>query len=296
VSPESPDSFRYRAATPEAECWGAVVTGCGRYLAPPGRPYPPPGHPADHSFTWEGGRVMGSFQVVYVERGEGELETEAGGRCRVGEGTAMLLHPGAWHRYRPAPGTGWLEKWVELGGPLVRRLVEKGVLDPLRPAVAVSRRLDWEARLDSLQRLFSAEPCAHARELAAHVADLLALVHESQEGPGAGRAAMSFVDKARRIMEDAEGAPRPVPEIARSLGVSYSHFRRQFRRSTGISPRQYQLRIRLQRAQRLLGATGDTLKEISERLGFSSPFHLSSSFKAAFGVCPSSWRRQGGGR
>jgi len=83
-----------------------------------------------------------------------------------------------------------------------------------------------------------------------------------------------------------------MPELARSLGVAYSYFRREFRMRTGISPRQYLLRIRMQRAQRMLGSSGDSLKQVADRLGFSSAYHLSSAFKAEFGVAPSRWRRR----
>jgi AraC-like DNA-binding protein len=48
----------------------------------------------------------------------------------------------------------------------------------------------------------------------------------------------------------------------------------------------------MQRAQRMLGASGESLKQIADRLGFSSAYHLSSAFKAEFGMAPSLWRRR----
>ena len=268
------------------------MTGGGRFTALPHRPYPPPGHPSDHRFTWENGRVLGAFQVVYVAEGRGEFETRATGLVPVESGSALLLFPGTWHRYRPDAGTGWLEQWVEIGGPLLDRMLREGVFAPARPFVAVSRRLELEARIETLHGLVSRQPAGDAPELAAQALGVLSLLHASTRALGSPRSVVAAVEQAKRIMEDASGRPVSMPELARSLGVAYSYFRREFRTRTGISPRQYLLRIRMQRAQRMLGSSDDSLKQVADRLGFSSAYHLSSAFKAAFGMAPSRWRRR----
>lgn len=291
VSPP-PDFFRYRVPTPGADAWGAVVTGGGRFTALPGRPYPPRGHPGDHSFTWERGRVLGAFQVVYIAEGRGEFETRAVGRLEVGSGTALLLLPGVWHRYRPLRATGWVELWVEIGGALIEGMIRGGIFSEERPVVAVARGLELEGRLGALHRLMSTEPPGEAPELAAQALGVLSLLHASRNEPGRPRSIVAAVDQAKRMMEEGDTRSVRMPALARSLGVAYSYFRREFRLRTGMSPRQYLLRIRMQRAQRLLGSSDDSLKQVAERLGFSSPFHLSSAFKAEFGIAPSRWRRK----
>ncbi len=287
-----PDFFRYLVATPGQDCWGAIVTGGGRFTALPRRPYPPPGHPLDHTFTWENGRVLGAFQVVYVAEGAGEFETRATGRIPVGAGTALLLFPGTWHRYRPRGEAGWVEQWVEIGGAILEQMLREGVFSPDSPVARVERRLEFEARIASIHGMVSAPGAADAPELAAHALGMLALLHASRHGRHPPRSVVAAVEQARRAMEDAGGAPVSMPGLARSLGVAYSHFRREFRARTGMPPRQYLLRMRMQRAQRLLGASDESLKQIAERLGFSSAYHLSSAFKAEFGMAPSHWRRR----
>lgn len=286
------DFFRYGAATPEAEAWGALVTGGGRFAALPQQPYPPAGHPSDHAFSWERGRVLGAFQVVFVAEGTGEFESRATGRLAIGAGSALLLFPGTWHRYRPGAESGWVEKWVEIGGPLVGRLLAEGTFNPRQPVLAITRRAELEGTLDAIQRLLLLDSAGYAPELAAHAVMLLALLRASRQEQKPLPAIASAVEEAKRMMEDITRDPLPMPELARALGVSYSYFRREFRRRTGISPRQYQLRLRMQRAQRLLGASDDSLKQIADRLGFSSAYHLSLAFKAEFGLAPSHWRRR----
>jgi AraC-like DNA-binding protein len=50
--------------------------------------------------------------------------------------------------------------------------------------------------------------------------------------------------------------------------------------------------LRVRRAESLLRNTPMTLKEIAERLGYSSPFHLSKEFKKQTGIAPDAWRRK----
>jgi transcriptional regulator GlxA family with amidase domain len=60
----------------------------------------------------------------------------------------------------------------------------------------------------------------------------------------------------------------------------------------GISPKQYHLRLQLRRAEELLANTTKSVKEISQILGFDSPYHLSAVFKAHTSLAPSHWRER----
>jgi transcriptional regulator GlxA family with amidase domain len=83
-----------------------------------------------------------------------------------------------------------------------------------------------------------------------------------------------------------------VEQLARELNVSYSSFRQAFKAQTGISPKQYQLQIRLHKAQDFLANTPKSVGEIADILGFDSAFHLSKQFKDSTGMAPQAWRRR----
>jgi len=285
------DFFRYVLPHAGAADWGVVVTGGGVIRVRAGDAYPPPGHPRDHSFDWDNGRVLAAFQVVHVAQGSGEFESEATGARRVVAGTALLLFPGLWHRYRPDPATGWTEKWVEFGGSIPQRLAQTRVLTPANAVVAVASPGELEASLDRIHDGLRREVDGSEPELSADALGVLALLQRARPDPAETKPVAVAVARARRLMEE-EGAARPLPDLARELGVAYSSFRREFVRRTGLSPQQYQGRVRLQRAQRLLGGTDQTVKQIADRLGFSSAFHLSAAFAAHFGLPPREWRQR----
>lgn len=290
--PDAQSFFRYLLPTTAARAWGIAVTGGGRFSARAGEVYPPRQHPEDHAFEWEGGRVLGALQVVLITAGTGEFESQATGRVLIGAGTAVLLLPGVWHRYRPSPATGWVEKWVELGGTVIDGLIAAGTFQSRRAVVSTLGADGCERTMDAMHEMLIDSPEGNEGEMAAEAVRLLSRL---QDAPGersrsGGTPIERAVAQAKRRLETESVESPSMPELARELGVGYSHFRREFTRRTGFSPRQYQLRMRLQRAQRLLGATEQSIKEIADRLGFSSAFHLSAAFKSHFGIAPRDWR------
>ena len=93
------------------------------------------------------------------------------------------------------------------------------------------------------------------------------------------------------LREDREPAPT-IAELAREVGISTFHFIRQFEAVFGLTPHQYRIQTRLERAKRLL-ATGDhTVTDVCMEVGFSSLGSFSTLFTRRFGETPSSYRRR----
>jgi len=46
-------------------------------------------------------------------------------RQAIEAGDAFLLFPGKWHRYRPAPSTGWDEHWIGFNGSYADQIMSR---------------------------------------------------------------------------------------------------------------------------------------------------------------------------
>jgi AraC family transcriptional regulator len=79
--------------------------------------------------------------------------------------------------------------------------------------------------------------------------------------------------------------------LGQQIGFSPYYFARLFRQSTGESPHQYVLRLRLERVQSLLKNTDLSLTQIALESGFANQSHLTQSFKRQFGVTPKTYRQ-----
>jgi AraC family transcriptional regulator len=78
-------------------------------------------------------------------------------------------------------------------------------------------------------------------------------------------------------------------ELARHAGVGERHFLRAFRGSTGMTPHQYVLWRRVERAKGLIDA-GLPLSQVSQACGFGDQSQLTRSFARRFGVTPGRYR------
>ena len=79
--------------------------------------------------------------------------------------------------------------------------------------------------------------------------------------------------------------------IASATGLSPSHFARRFRTTMGMAPHQYLMRLRIERARRLLSDTDSSVVEIAVACGFANQEHLTRLFKRRHGVAPAAYRR-----
>lgn len=80
--------------------------------------------------------------------------------------------------------------------------------------------------------------------------------------------------------------------LAKEENMSCAHFRRLFRKKTGMTPTQYITLLRLKHAERMLLETKLNVKEISQKIGFSDQLYFSKVFSKHFGVSPSEFRNR----
>ena len=81
-----------------------------------------------------------------------------------------------------------------------------------------------------------------------------------------------------------------VEDLARMAGQSRSAFSSLFRTATGSSPIEYQNKLKMTLAQRMLVETGLRLDDIAERTGYSDLSTFSRAFSRHTGLSPSRYR------
>jgi AraC-like DNA-binding protein len=83
----------------------------------------------------------------------------------------------------------------------------------------------------------------------------------------------------------------PLNEIARTCGLSVSHFSRAFRRSTGLSPHAWLLDMRIEAAKAMLRRREAPLAMIALGCGFADQSHFTRVFTQRVGLSPGAWRK-----
>ena len=82
-----------------------------------------------------------------------------------------------------------------------------------------------------------------------------------------------------------------IDALAKTAGLSSSHFIRMFQHATGLSPHQYILRARVLRGQELLRTTHESIAEIARLTGFCGQSHFTMHFRRVLGVTPRRYLR-----
>lgn len=80
-------------------------------------------------------------------------------------------------------------------------------------------------------------------------------------------------------------------ELSRLANLGPHHFCRMFRRSTGLTPRQYVIRMRVDHAMKLMRRERHlTLSAVASEAGFVDQSHLTNTFRKVTGSTPAAWR------
>jgi AraC family transcriptional regulator len=79
-------------------------------------------------------------------------------------------------------------------------------------------------------------------------------------------------------------------DLAQLLGISQFHFSHSFKQALGVSPYQYLIQQRIERAKRLLKQTERSIMDIAFDCGFNSHSHLSKQFRQLTGMTPRVYR------
>jgi len=103
-----------------------------------------------------------------------------------------------------------------------------------------------------------------------------------------------------RLLERMEWEPEARfshEEMSRECGLTKSHFYSLFKSATGMTPKAYQLRLKMKKAAALLLESDQSVTRISEQLGYDTVHYFSKQFSDFYRQSPTQYRslRRGGG-
>ena len=289
--PETADTdfSLYLTHSSEDENWQMVCTDAGRTWIPPGSPYPP--HLEKHPESFQSvsvGRRINEYQMVYIPAGQGTLEMDER-RYLVESGSLFLLFPDIRHAYHPDPTTGWTELWVGFSGPQVDALLAAGIISPAQPLF----HLGYQAKLVSgFQTIFEQvklQSPLYQFRVCAEVMRLLAETLSLERLSAQPTRSQKIVEQAKAFIEGHISTVFDLDHLGAAVGLSLPHLNEVFKSYTGMTPYQYCIHVKINRAKEILANGRCSVKEISWQVGFDDPYYFSRLFKKKTGFSPSQW-------
>lgn len=274
--------------------WGIWIQGTGKRIVPPGSPYQVFEKNAPYQWGKLGkGRILNEFQFVYITEGQGLFWTHRAKKpLKVKAGDILVVLPGKWHNYNPLPDVGWVEHWVSFNGSIPETWYEKNLLSEkhiiLQPNVNEHVLMLFEELLNIAQTVPPYSNQIQAGLTMQIFANALSLIQHQNDT--LGDRDFSIIEMAKCYLHDHWNKEVDMVELANNLNISYRHFRRLFKASTGVPPQQYILNLKINQSKKLLEGPF-TIKEIAYKAGFTDPYHFSRLFKQRTGISPSRWRK-----
>lgn len=285
------DFFKYTSVNEEDIAWGLFLNVVGKSTTQPNKTYPSPEHPNGYYFQWEKGRILNEYQINYITNGYGTLENNRG-TFRVKPGTLMIIRKDEWHRYKPDTDQTWTENYIGFDGAFTDHFLKKNSILKGQSVIYCGIREDL---LDTYYKIFDLvknETPGNQLIASGMVIKLLGyIVAWEKQKDFSGNPIEQFIQESRYHMRKHVDEEIDLEKLAQDKCLSYSYFRKMFKKYTGVSPHQYHLDLKLIRAKELLLTSNMTIKEISYKLGFQSVHYFSRIFKNKMGCPPSDIRK-----
>jgi len=103
---------------------------------------------------------------------------------------------------------------------------------------------------------------------------------------------LSLSDQVVRHLSRNYRNPFSLEELARQLNYSQQYISRKYKEQTGLSPRDYVIRLRMEKAKTLLADKMATQQEIASYVGYPDLMYFNRMFKKHTGMTPGQFRKQ----
>jgi len=235
------------------------------------------------------------FELLYII--EGQTTVDICGNVIVGEpGDLLIYYPHEEHTETRRPGVfsivclRFAPGVIDLPGDIPGRRETGGVV-----------RLPWPERFQNLfERMVQEREMddqwhdtmsgVYLVEFSVLLRRALSKIARDTESHASERS--MHLENALELMHASLDTNLSLTELAERAHMSESHFSHTFKDATGLSPKKYQIRTKMLKAQELLRHSGASVKEVAASLGYDDPHYFSRLYKKTMGVSPSEAREQ----
>lgn len=290
-------NVKYLTINKRDENWGLCVTTVGFQSIDHHSPYPPEGHPSQYRFNPTHGRILHEYQLVYITKGEGMFQSNTLKATQVNGGTVFLLFPGEWHTYYPNYKTGWHTYWIGFRGYFPDNLLKSGFSSKKIPIHEIGFKEELVKLFERSIELVKQEKTGFQQIVSGITIHMLGMIYYIiKNGYFEDKEIVEKIKMAKIMMQQDTTGETDLGHMANELNMSYSWFRKMFKQYTGLSPAQYQLQIKLEKAKALLVNSSLSIKQIAYRLGFESPNYFTTFFKNKTSLTPTAFKKLSQGK
>lgn len=283
--------IKYLPTNNDENTWGMSISGIGFQSIDPQNTYPLKGHPIGYTFNPERGRIIEEFALVYIIKGEGVFTSINCTKKKISKGDVFFIFPEQWHSYQPTVNIGWDEYYVTFQGEYFLKLLNE-IINRENPIYHIGINDQIVKHFSEMLDCAMAQKTGFQAVLAGITMHIIGLIYSISKNQDCGSDSMQKIQEACVLIRENIYNKFTPEDIAESINMSYSKFRKLFKQFTGIAPHQYMLQLKLSKIKDLLNSTEMSIQDIAMKLNFESADYFSYFFKSKTGVNPLSYRKE----
>ncbi|MCU6794667.1 AraC family transcriptional regulator [Paenibacillus sp. WQ 127069] len=251
------------------------------------------GHAQTNPLHKVGPQVLDYYLVHYVVSGEGTFRC-MGQDYHLERGGSFFIFPGELVSYESDELNPWSYRWVGFKGNRADEYLHMLGLSQHRPVNMTKQHRKLNALFHQLDHKLQARlPNSDLQSqgyLRLILAEYAQSHHETNVPKEEASGIQQQIEQAIRWLTLQHNQPISIEQMAQSLGYHRTHLSKMFKQHTGMSPMNFLLKIRMERARLLLQDTL-TVEQVASSVGFGDALYFSKQFKKWFGRSPSEYRQ-----
>jgi len=238
--------------------------------------------------------VRTNYVLHMVRSGRGTLKKN-GKTYRIRAGQAFLIYPGEETFYQADERDPWHYMWIGFHGFRSEEMMRRAGFTLQNP-VMTCRNMD--KLCETMEELLQYSQLNYVNELLRMGAmyHLMALITENGSGDRTesseeNSADQLYVKAAVNLLINSGDRAVKVADVAQTIGISRSYLTSIFKREMKVSPQEFLMNFRMERAADFLRYTDRPVGEIAEEVGYADSMAFSKAFKNYFRMTPSRYRK-----
>ena len=217
------------------------------------------------------------YQIIYIDKGYGCFLID-NNLVKMESGNIILLRPGEKNHYKFYADSHTDYYWIHFAGFGVSELLTK--LKLTKSVFEVGPFCEYINSIESMSKAVASEDFTTEAFLSSCIYMLLTQISKRINVP------KTPINKVLVRMQNENLNTLTNSDYAKICGLSEYHFLRTFKKTTGLTPHRYMVKITIDKAIELLTDTNLNISEIANLLGFEDSLYFSRLVKKETGCSP----------
>ena len=246
----------------------------------------------ESNFSWGPG-IKDHYKLHYIHSGHGIFKS-GDTTYHLSKGEGFLICPNTIVSYKPDKDSPFNYSWVAFHGVNAETYLNRANLNESNPVFKCNQE-DHISKC--FQAIFDSTKCEKSMDLKSLSAfyDLLSILIEevnvNNPYKNSNKRQEFYIKQAIEFIYTNYSRKINIVEIAAYVGISRKYLCQLFSNILNVSPQNYLINFRLQKACDLLTSSSLSINEISNSIGYLDQFLFSKVFKKLKGLPPREYRK-----